>query len=533
MSAPSGPHDAPVPVIGYVRVSMKREEMISPQTQKAAIRAAARRRGRKVIDWIEDLDKTGRNFKRRIMEAIGRVEAGDVREIIVWKYSRFGRDRVGVAVNLARLEKAGGQLTSATEDVDARTATGKFTRGMLFEVAAFESDRAGETWHEAYLHRVAAGLPPLGRPRFGYRRLGRVRDEEDPHRTRRDKADPEDERYVPDPDLGPVLAGMYRACTAGDGGKVIAGRLNRQAIPNAYDRPWSGRTVLDVLDSGFGAGYLRLHNPSCPCGNGTRCKERVFARGRHEPVIEEEEWQAYLRRRAPAAAIPPRHRNPAYPVSGLVQCGHCRGAIVTSGARTHGDPRWVCSRQRHYGDCPGAPAVQLSALLDAVRAELAKYAADIDARAAVAKARRSTARTARGEAGRLGRELAETDRKLTNLAMARAAAPPGQLPDSAWEDAAATLSAGRAELSERLAAASRQASAVSADPQPVITGILSRWDTLPAAALNQMLRTVIRHVTVWRTGPPARDARGHFLPSPVRIRVIPVWETGEEEPSTL
>ena len=39
------------------------------------------------------------------MDVLGRVEAGEASEIAVWKYSRFGRNRLGVAVNLARLEK--------------------------------------------------------------------------------------------------------------------------------------------------------------------------------------------------------------------------------------------------------------------------------------------------------------------------------------------------------------------------------------------------------------------------------------------
>ncbi|MFI6737283.1 hypothetical protein ACIBI9_30535 [Nonomuraea sp. NPDC050451] len=57
---------------------------------------------------------------------------------------------MGNQLNLARLEAAGGELVSATEEADATTAGGTFTRGMLMELAAFESDRSGEQWAEAY-----------------------------------------------------------------------------------------------------------------------------------------------------------------------------------------------------------------------------------------------------------------------------------------------------------------------------------------------------------------------------------------------
>src|ERR1700678_4287215 len=89
-----------IPAIGYIRVSMMREEAISPETQQASIEDAAARRGYRIAGWVTDLDATGRNFQRRIMGAIERAEQGPARVILVWKYSRFGRNRTGVAVNL-------------------------------------------------------------------------------------------------------------------------------------------------------------------------------------------------------------------------------------------------------------------------------------------------------------------------------------------------------------------------------------------------------------------------------------------------
>ncbi|MEU5863464.1 hypothetical protein ABZ815_20005 [Nonomuraea sp. NPDC047529] len=86
---------------------------------------------------------------------------------------------------------------SATEEVDASTAVGKLTRGMLMELAAFESDRSGEQWAEAYHNRLARGLPPFGAQYFGYVRRGRQPHPLDPKRTLRNPADGE-ERYVPD-----------------------------------------------------------------------------------------------------------------------------------------------------------------------------------------------------------------------------------------------------------------------------------------------------------------------------------------------
>ncbi|MGW2156573.1 recombinase family protein [Nonomuraea sp. NPDC001699] len=125
---------------------MMLEEKISPAIRRDAIEALAARRGYYIPPgawpdggWIEDLDVSGRSFQRTIMEAVSHVESGLAKAILVWKYSRLGRNRTGNQLNLARVETAGGELLSATEEVDASTAVGKLTRGMLMELAAFET----------------------------------------------------------------------------------------------------------------------------------------------------------------------------------------------------------------------------------------------------------------------------------------------------------------------------------------------------------------------------------------------------------
>jgi len=518
----------PIPAIGYIRVSMKREEMLSPQLQRTSIEQWARVNGRRVADsdWVIDLDATGRNFVRKVKGAIERVVQGDVGEIIVYRYDRWGRNARDALANVVRVETAGGALISATEPLDAETAIGRYNRTNAFALAEMQSDIIGENWRGVREHRIREQLHPYGRKRFGYTRLGRIPDEDDPQRTRKEKG--ATERYVPDPETGPVLAGMYADYIRGDGGRTIARSLNDRAVPTVRGRPWSGRTVLDTLDSGFGAGYLRLHDPSCRCAGPQRCPNRVWVKGSHETVILDDQWQAYRQRRAETLTIPPRHRTPVYPLSGLVRCGHCRAAMTGVRLSTRrnrpSEVQFRCGRHRHYADCPGHPAVALTVLLEAVRAQIAEIADDLDAAAAVTKARTVKAKDARGLAERLGRDLAAADRKLVRLALLRAQDEDSDLPPSSWLAAAAEVKRDRARIEQQLAVASRESAAASADPLPVVTGVLQGWDTLPPARLNQLLRLLIRQVTVWRTGDPARDSRGHWLPQPVRVKVIPIWQ---------
>ncbi|MEV4899460.1 recombinase family protein [Nonomuraea sp. NPDC055795] len=143
--------------IGYIRVSMMLGEKISPDTQKDAIIACAAREGYYIPEgtwpqggWIVELDVSGRNFERDIRIAVQAIEDRRAFAIIVWEFARFGRDREGNPIHLGRIERAGGELLSATEDVDARTPSGRLARGIHFEFAAYYSDLVGARWSEAF-----------------------------------------------------------------------------------------------------------------------------------------------------------------------------------------------------------------------------------------------------------------------------------------------------------------------------------------------------------------------------------------------
>ncbi len=259
-------------------MSTWKEEKISPELQQAAIEAWAARTGRRIIDWIPDLDMTGRNFKRKIMSAIERVERSEVRGIAVWKFSRFGRTRDGVALNLKRLEDAGGQLASATEDVDARTATGRLQRGILFEFAAYESDVRGEGWRDTHDHRrYKLHLPATGRPRFGYvwhpRRL--------PNPKHPGQFLLQEERYEADEVTGPVMADRYRQYIDGDPFYSLVTDLNASGHRTTRGGLWSEQTLIRYMDSGFCAALLRVHNPECRCAPEVRgnCRNVLFVPG--------------------------------------------------------------------------------------------------------------------------------------------------------------------------------------------------------------------------------------------------------------
>ncbi|MCA1218871.1 recombinase family protein [Streptomyces sp. 8L] len=506
------------PWLAYIRVSTWKEEKISPELQRDAISQWAKRNGKRIIGWIEDLDVSGRHFKRKIMACIERVEAGEARGVAVWRYSRFGRDRTGNAINLARLQQAGGELESATEPVDASTAIGRFQRGMILEFSAFESDRAGEQWRETHDHRrYKLRLPAQGRKRFGY--VWHRRYDQSTGKLQKEK-------YEADESTGPVAADLYRAYVAGDGFSVLCGRLNAAGHRTTQGELWHTETLTRYMDSGFAAGLLIVHNPECRCRktDGT-CRNRIFIQGAQEELIDFDLWRAYQQRRKEVQATAPRSRTGIYELTGLCKCAGCRMGTSLNTARRDGMNvpgfAYRCSNRAKAGAlaCEGI-LIERTLVEKEVFAWLAREAAlGIDgAPSAEPTAERDLAAEQAANLTARARAQADVDKQRQALARLRAehAANPEDFGAGEYEEAAELIRAKRAEAQQLLD------SIPEVEPLPdrgefvpLVVGTVEEWPTLKTRERNMILRQLIRRVAIVRHGPG---------PENHEIHVHPMWE---------
>jgi DNA invertase Pin-like site-specific DNA recombinase len=527
----SPPDEDGEPWLGYIRVSTWKEEKISPELQETALRAWAKRTGRRLLEpLILDLDATGRNFKRKIMGGIQRVERGEALGIAVWKFSRFGRNDLGIATNLARLEHAGGQLASATEDVDVRTAVGRFNRRILFDLAVFESDRAGEQWKETHQWRRSHGLPATGGRRLGYiwhpRRI--------PHPTELGQWLIQEERYVVDDNARDHIEELWArklgiGQPAPDGYGNLAGWVNSLGYRTNDGNPWRADSLRRYMLAGFPAGLLRIHHPDCRCdytANGGRCSRWVHIDGAHEAIVTPETWERYEAHVVERRRLTPRARNPVYPLTGLVRCGGCRqGAAASSARRAAGTVlgyAYMCGQSRS-GLCGSPVWVQRAIVEDEVKMWLAREAApDIDAAppALIPEQRDDRADTS-GERARLEAEHTRLTNALTNLNVDRATNPEAY-PEGVFEASRARVLKQKSAVTEALEAVSQ----VEAQPQraalvPLAVGLLAEWDTFEAPETNGILRTLVRRVVVTRGAAGRKGVEGS---GQTRIEIHPLWK---------
>ncbi|MFF1686098.1 recombinase family protein [Streptomyces sp. NPDC058254] len=521
----SPPDEDGEPWLAYIRVSTWKEEKISPELQREAILQWARRTGRRIIEggWVEDLDVSGRHFKRKITKCVERVEAGEARGVAVWRYSRFGRDRTGNQFWLARLEKAGGDLESATEPVDATTAVGRFQRGMILEFGAYESDRAGEQWRETHEHRkYKLGLPAQGRKRFGYVWHRRhVPDATAPDGFRLQK-----ERYEVDLEVGPAVAELYRDYVAGDGFAALCGRLNAAGHRTTQNSLWQTVTLVRYMDSGFAAGLLTVHDPECRCRktDGT-CKRHIHIQGAHEELIDFDLWEAYQRRRKEVAATMPRSRTGLYELTGLCKCAGCRLGTCLNAARREGRnvSGWAyrCSLRAKAGPlaCEGVLIPRHMVETEVFNWLEREAAAGIDAAPSTdLTPARSLADEQAVRIRARARAQAEVEKQGQALARLRAepAADPDDWGPGEYEAAANLIRGKRAEAQALLDSIPEQEPLPAREElMPLVIGTVAEWPALNTAERNGLLRKVIRRVVLIRHGSRSAD---------VEIQIHPGWD---------
>lgn len=450
--------DVPPRAVLYLRQSTYREESISLELQETAARDHCARMGYQVVEVLADPGISGRTWKRpAVQRAMAMLEEHAVDVVVLWRWSRLSRNRKDWALAADRADVAGGRIESATEPNDG-TAAGRFARGVMTEMAAFESERIGEQWRDVQASRVARGLPPGGKLPWGWKW------------SPAGPAEPDGER-------ADVVAELYRRYLAGAGGRELAAWLNRTEHKPMHRDEWHGATVLQLLDSPVHAGLVTYRGETHP--------------GAHAGVIDGATWDAYRRERV--VRREGREVKRRYLLSGIAVCScgeQMTGFTITSHARQR--QPWSSYRCRSLGKATGHGPWSLATRFveQPLMAWLATLADDVDNLMAASA---SSGLDARLEAQRLAREITALDKQLTALTGHLAS---GLVPATAYAATRDDILARRGVLAAELDDVEATLTAPPADPSGLARGLLAEWDTLPVESRRAGLRALVRRVDV-------------------------------------
>lgn len=468
--------DKAVRAVAYVRVSKERDGMISPELQMAAIERHCQSAGYEIVETLTDLDLSGQFWKRRQVEqAVTMIEAGTADVLVVWKLSRVARNRKDWILAVDRVEGAGGRLESATEPMDTNTSSGRFARGMLAELAAFESERLGESWKDAHERRVKQGKPANGKPRYGYQY---------------DK----ENGFTPDPVQGPILAELYSRYLSGQSVYSLVQFLNDgptrpvTGYGVSKDGLWSARTIRRIMDQGFGAGFITRHGERLP--------------GIHEPVITPEQWEEYLARRE-TRRVNRRSERSNYLLSGLIRCS-CGSRMNAGLFGTGHTPKYRCKaaaeKRAHTGGYVMVDYVE-RLLLD----QLTEWADEVDAEGAQAAKMAKKTQATTNKAASLAKQVVKLDGRLDQLTMKML---DGTVPQETYTRLRDDLLQQKKDADTALSAAKV---AVAKPPIELLPELVADWHLLPADMRRDILSRLIKYVEVAPGRPRAK------------ITVHPLW----------
>ena len=492
---------APRKALIYVRQSTYKEESISPEVQIEQCLSHCRREGYEVVgEPIMDLDLSGRTFtKRKIQPLIERVRSGEANTVVVWRWSRWGRNLVESLRCIAELKQAGGRLESSTEPIDASTPAGRFSVTQMLAIAEFQSDQIGESWRDARRAMIAKGLPPHAGPRMGY------------------IYDKPAKRYTINPVTGPAFHECYEMYRDGKSMHALVLHLRDRGVLSLLDNPMSESALRGYLDSGFAAGLILLNKPESFFSEermeelGISPDERpAYLPGSWDPIISEDLWLAYRERRRVQAAKPKRSRNPRQHLAGHLRCAGCGKRMLYRPERT----RWVCSTQltKAGKQCPVHVSIDNAEATDFVKEWLRSLAGEYGESYDALVAERLKGEQAGANHEVLQAQLLTEERRRENLVRA--------VSTGAFEatDVAEEMRLIKKEI-ERLKVAladlRRQGDTV-ANPTDSFKQLLQRWDEADPGTVSTALEKVLDGVYVY----PFR--------SRPRMSVRAVWE-GEKE----
>jgi DNA invertase Pin-like site-specific DNA recombinase len=328
----------------YLRKSLVKAggaEPASPALQRELTGKAAATLGLRA-EYHEDATghSSGHTQDRPGWQALAaRLGQGDVAALIVHTWDRAARNTKHLLQIADDCEAAGVRFVSVSDNIDTRTASGRFQLTIIAGVGEYESNASSERRIATidYLRRAKGrhyGTAPFGTERV---------------------AQGGDLVLVPSSKQqanGTDAEALARAYTLYGGGRLSLRRVCLQLNAEGWRwrmrgdtlTPWSAEALRRVLANHMlYAGYV-------PVGRAYRGKGIEYLKGSHAPILPESLLAPVAGMFATYQRGPTRKLPMVYPLTGLLYCGHCGQKLSGGAARGYRSYKHglSCGEQNSY-----------------------------------------------------------------------------------------------------------------------------------------------------------------------------------------
>ena len=336
----------------YARVSSVAQDVdLSITAQLKALSQYALTNGQTVTGEFVDEARSGRTANRpefNRMVAQAKSSPPPFEAILVWKMSRFARNREDSVVFKSFLRKRGIQVISINESFDDGPS-GRLVEGIIESIDEFYSDNLAQDVVRGMREAASRGFWVSSNTPYGYRRI-KVQDGGK-------------ERTKLDIDAGAanLINEIFTHAEGGKGSKEIARLLNRNGVASPKGKRWGKSVIHGILTNLVYKGTLvygksgRMHGESG--------FPPVIVDGAVPVIVNPlrfDSLQASITSRAPKIRHPRRVAS-SYLLSGLIYCGKCGAKMFGHAAKSGRYHYYICGTAERSGkeEC-GADPVERS-----------------------------------------------------------------------------------------------------------------------------------------------------------------------------
>ena len=341
----------------YIRVSTEDQIEFSPDSQLKAIRKYAKEHDLILPEEFVFADEgiSGRKTDKRVqfqrMIGTAKLKPKPFDVILLWKFSRFARNREDSIVYKSMLRKQCGiEVVSISEQL-TEDKTSILIEALIEAMDEYYSLNLAEEVRRGMSEKFSRG-GVVSQPPFGYRM--------------------QDGIFFPDETAAPIVQMIFQDYLSGVPVRQIARKLNEMGVMSRHGNPFENRTVEYILTNPVYLGKLRR---SLTGDRSDRYHEQdQCVDGHHQPIITQEVFDAAQAKRADTKKMYKKYARHDQPVQfmlkGMVRCDNCGGTLVMSstgnGLQCHNYGRGKCKISHSI-----SIAKINAAVLDKIREDLA------------------------------------------------------------------------------------------------------------------------------------------------------------------
>ena len=340
----------------YIRVSTEDQIEFSPDSQLKAIRKYAKEHDLILPEEFVFADEgiSGRKTDKRVqfqrMIGTAKLKPKPFDVILLWKFSRFARNREDSIVYKSMLRKQCGiEVISISEQL-TEDKTSILIEALIEAMDEYYSLNLAEEVRRGMSEKFSRG-GVVSQPPFGYRM--------------------QDGIFFPDETAAPIVQMIFEDYLSGIPVRQIARKLNEMGVMSRHGNPFENRTVEYILTNPVYIGKLRR---SLTGDRSDRYHEQdQCVDGQHQPIITQEVFDAAQAKRADTKKMYKKYARHDQPVQfmlkGMVRCDHCGGTLIMSSTG-----KYLQCHNYGRGKCKVSHAISIpkinAAVLDKIREDL-------------------------------------------------------------------------------------------------------------------------------------------------------------------